>query len=305
MHKIENGIFYTLANPFANEAFRRWARKADLPANPILEPFAGANHLIRHLETMELCHRFDSFDIAPNAPSVVQRDTLQDFPDGYAVCITNPPWLAKNRAKRVGVRYPQTAYNDLYKLALSKCLEHCAWLAALVPESFIQSDSLQDRLTDFVSLTGDLFGDTTHPSGLALFAPASSRDVVVWQNNKKLGLLSALKALRPVQNKAVRVRFNDPRGNVGLVAIDNIREPSIRFCDPVELGCYSVRHSSRAITKLWVEGAIKTSLWNAWIAQFRRDTHDILLTSFKGRRKDGQYRRRMDYALARRIINHV
>ena len=38
---------------------------------------------------------------------------------------------------------------------------------------------------------------------------------------------------------------------------------------------------------------------------FRRETYDIFLTPFKGLRKDFRYRRRLDYALARNIVNYV
>jgi len=42
---------------------------------------------------------------------------------------------------------------------------------------------------------------------------------------------------------------------------------------------------------------------NKKISTFRESTNDIFLTPFKGIRKDGRYRRRMDFALARDFIN--
>ena len=85
-----------------------------MPKTSILEPFAGANLLISSLKDMGLCHRADSFDIAPAHTDVKLRDTLTDFPTGYEVCITNPPWLAKNSATRRGLAFPETPYDDLY-----------------------------------------------------------------------------------------------------------------------------------------------------------------------------------------------
>jgi len=41
------------------------------------------------------------------------------------------------------------------------------------------------------------------------------------------------------------------------------------------------------------------------LSEFRKETHDIFLTPFKGLRKDLKYRRRLDYALARNIVNQV
>ena len=47
--KRENGRFFTEGNPFGHPAFRNWAKSAGLPRNRVLEPFAGANGLIRKL----------------------------------------------------------------------------------------------------------------------------------------------------------------------------------------------------------------------------------------------------------------
>lgn len=62
--------------------------------------------------------------------------------------------------------------------------------------------------------------------------------------------------------------------------------------------------SSRSITR------INLSLTDGQIAglndefsKFRRDTRDVFLTPFKGLRKDGMYRRRLDYGLARRFVS--
>jgi len=44
---------------------------------------------------------------------------------------------------------------------------------------------------------------------------------------------------------------------------------------------------------------------NENLIKFREETKDIFLTPFKGLRKDKKYRRRLDYALARRLISEV
>ena len=303
--KRTNGVYYTTGNPFGNVAFARWANAAGLPKTSILEPFAGANLLITSLKDMGLCRRADSFDIAPAHADVKLRDTLADFPKGYDVCITNPPWLAKNSATRRGLAFPESSYDDLYKFALNKCINHCAYVAALVPESFIRASLFQERMSDFVSLTGDMFIDTDNPVGLALFAPDITPDVQVWRNSKKLGTLSKLESYRPRAKNRDNVRFNDPDGNVGFIAIDNTREASIRFCDPKELGDYEVRGTCRSITKILVDAPIRIEEWNRFIDNFRQQTRDVLLTSFKGLRKDGLYRRRADWDFARGVINYA
>ena len=183
--KRQSGQFYTEKNPFQHPAFRLWAKRVDLLRVRVLEPFAGANRLIGHLLDMGLCRGFQSFDIYPANPDVHFRDTLKSFPSGYDACVTNPPWLAKNSVSVRGLPFCAGNHDNLYKYALEKCLDHCPWVAALVPESFIRAKLFQGRLTDFISLTNQLFSDTDHPVGFALFQPHAASDVVVWSGGKK------------------------------------------------------------------------------------------------------------------------
>lgn len=304
--KVKNGIFYTARNPFNNPAFKKWADAANLPQGEIIEPFAGGNFLITALQSMGLCDRHRSFDIYPSARGVKERDTLADFPTGFEVCVTNPPWLAKNSATVRGLPFPDTQFDDLYKFALDKCLTNCGYVAALVPESFIRAGLFQERLTDFVSLTGQLFKDTGHPVGLALFGPEAGKDVMVWHDGRGVGLLSVLEQARPKsQGNTVDVRFNRPDGNAGLIALDNTIEPSIRFCEVKDLANYKVKSTGRHITKIKVDGEVKIQDWNDCLNSFRSITQDVLLTCYKGIRKDGKYRRRLDWQTARGIINYA
>lgn len=302
--KRASGQYYTVGSPFRHRAFKRWAAAARLPSQTVLEPFAGANSLVVQLQGMGLCKRSRSFDVMPANSDVEQRDTLRYFPAGYEVCVTNPPWLAKNSATARGLAFPDCSYDDLYKFALEKCLAHCPWVAALVPESFIRTNLFQDRLADFVSLTHRMFSDTGHPVGLALFGPDPSGEVLVWSGHRKVGTLRELQELRPQPRlEGPAVRFNDPDGNVGLIALDNTATASIRFCPIDELADYQVKATSRHITKVHVEGAVKIRLWNRYLAHFRKETEDTLMTCYKGIRKDGKYRRRCDWALARGIVH--
>ncbi len=304
--KRANGQFFTVGNPFRHPAFYQWARQCGMPEVSILEPFAGANSLINHLQDMGVCNNFAAYDIRPSHASVLYQDTLAEFPSGYKVCVTNPPWLAKNSATVRGLDFPDCVYDDLYKFALKKCLDHCEWVAALVPESFIRANIFQSRLRYFVSLTSKLFTDTGHPVGLALFQPEPSRNVSVWSAHQYLGSLADLEALRPKPNPTdPAITFNDPTGNVGLIALDNTKTSSIRFCPVNELATYTVKKTGRHITKLRVNGSIRIQTWNEYLRLFREKTNDVLLTCYKGIRKDGKYRRRLDWGIARGIIHHA
>ena len=93
--KRTHGQYFTEVNPFVNDGFIEWSNECDIKNNIILEPFAGSNNLIRMLQEMNLCNDFISYDIEPQNHNVLFKDTLQDFPKGFNVCVTNPPYLAQ------------------------------------------------------------------------------------------------------------------------------------------------------------------------------------------------------------------
>ena len=314
--KRTRGCYYTAgqANPFALKAFRAWARLADLPQSPLLEPFAGQADLLRKLESVGLLGSSNAFDIAPAATEVKKRDTLQNFPQGFEVCVTNPPWLARNSASLRGLPFPACAYDDLYKHALERCLHNCAYVAALIPESFIRSFArvalFRERLHSFVSLTGALFDETAHPVGLAMFSPKSNlrRDLALYRNDTCLGGYRELQNFLPLLGKEKVMRFNDPRGKLGLFALDNTKEASIRFCRAEEVQGYKIGVSSRAITIINIDQDVTQKFLNKIndvFNNFRKKTHDIFLTAYRGLRADGMYRRRLDWGLAKHIIEVV
>ena len=331
--KRASGRYYTRGNPFQLEAFQAWAKELNLEQQITLEPFAGAKDIPRLIDAAGLrCRDWAFYDIAPGTKGIVQRDTLADFPKGFNACITNPPWLARNSATRRGLPFPEaTRYDDLYKYALEQCLTHCEWVAAIIPEAFIRSGLFQQRLRDFISLVPQkqrkkklenkrketsyyppdkgsrevsvMFEDTEHPVGLALFAPYTTPDVRVWRNNQLLGGLDELRTHLPQPSRNRGIVFNEPNGNLGLIAIDNTVSASIRFCPPAELEGYAVRYQCRSITRIGVPWHVGIDMLNARLATIREKTHDVFLTAFKGLRRDGHYRRRLDWALARAIID--
>lgn len=303
--KRQNGRYYTEGNPFHLPAFKQWAAEIGLQHKKVLEPFAGGNNIIRALQSEGYAERFVSYDIDPRNPEVKSRDTLKNFPRNFDVCITNPPWLAKNSAHRRGLEYPDTQYDDLYKHALDLCLRHCMYVGALIPATFLQSDLFTRRLSSVVFLHDEgMFADTENPVCLALFKE-ESHDVKIYYDKKWVGNLSTLRTKLPRRSKRRNVVFNDPDGKLGFIAFDNTREPSIRFCEGRELNAYTVGHSSRMITRIGGDlPNVKSLIYklNDELKSFRKETNDVFLTPFKGLRQDGMYRRRMDYSLARDFI---
>lgn len=304
--KRQHGRFYTEGNPFVLAPFKKWAKKIGLATKAVLEPFAGANHIIRALQQEGYAKNFASFDIDPQHPEVKKRNTLTAFPNGYDVCVTNPPWLAKNSAHRRGLAFPTTKYDDLYKHALELCVSNCSYVAAIIPATFLQSGLFLGRLESVIVLHDkNMFLDTDNPVCLALFVP-DSKKVSIYHDSTYVGELESLKVHIPTPRQKKELTFNHPRGELGFIAIDGTEKSSIRFCDVKEIGDYPIKVSSRMITRIKGDVAVDQQIikkLNQQVAAFREETSDVFLTPFKGLRKDGRYRRRMDYRLARIFID--
>ncbi len=305
--KKQNGVFYTsLYNPFKHERFTAWAKEVQIQNKTILEPFAGANHIIQALQDIDMCDSFASFDIDPKDEGVSKQDTIFNFPQNYSLCITNPPWLYKSRAKRLKLQYPDTKWDNLYKHCLELCLKNCDYVAILIPASFLSSNIFLDRLDSVIVLQRKLFDDTENPVCLALFNKDEAKDTDIFIDDKEVGKLSEIKKLMPKQKNS-GITFNVKDGDLGLIAIDNTKTPSIRFCNGLELGGYDIKTSSRSITRISIDGIrIQETLiskLNDELGKLRENTYDIFMTAFKGVRADGYYRRRLDFSLARKIIS--
>lgn len=301
----QHGQYFTTTNPFLLKPFLDWLEP--IKHLKFVEPFAGTNNIPKMLPGL----MFDTFDIEPKEAGTIQRDTIKDFPTGYKATITNVPYLAKNSATRRKLQYPKTEYDDLYKLALDRCLANCEYVAAIIPESFITAGLFHNRLKAVISLNFKMFDDTDCPVCLALFVPESETNgnFDVWSGEMYVGKFGS------IQNKLERLKtechtditFNDPNGRLGLIAIDNNTEASIRFVMGDEIPKEEIKHSSRSRTRIAIPAHISLEKLidraNTIIGELRESTQDVLLTSFKGLRKDDKYRRRIDFATARVILN--
>ena len=303
--KISKGQFFTNQNPFNNDGFLEWANKCDLKHKTILEPFAGSNNLIEMLKELGLCNDYKSYDIEPKNINVECKDTLADFPKGFDCCITNPPYLSQNSATRKQIKLELGCFDDLYKYSLSKCLNNCNNVAVIIPASFINADIFKDRLTHYILLNCKMFNDTDCPVCLALFNN-STNNTKIYEGNKYIGLLKELEKKIPNTNKNYKMIFNDKNGKLGLIAIDNTKEPSIRFCKGEEISQEKIKITSRSITRINIDFDIDKLIKraNEVLKEYRKETHDIFLTPFKGLRSDGYFRRRLDFATTRQILNY-
>jgi hypothetical protein len=313
------GQFFTKKNIFKNKIFQNWFLSiSEKSRKTILEPFAGKNGLIDMLDELKLIDSYQSFDIEPQHENVQQNDSILSFPQGFNVCITNPPFLAKNVASRKNIPVLIEPFSDLYEKCLDLCLKNCDYVAAIVPESFIVSPFFKTRLYAVISLTSkSLFQHTEHPVCLALFNPTKTSDYLVFQDEKLLGnynekLNEINDWLKEDENS--RITFHDKSGQLGLFNIDATNIDKImhfsfgELIEPKDVGYHArlrtrikiLAPTDKPLTKAQLTSFIKTC--NKVLAEYRTKTNDIFLTSFKGLRSDGFYRRRLDYSTARLIV---
>jgi len=187
---------------------------------------------------------------------------------------------------------------------LSLCLLHCEYVAAIVPASLLNSGLFRDRLTAYVLMNQTMFQDTDHPVCLALFEPKAN-DVEVWDGAQFLGTMKQFEQYLPRPVFMQNLKFNDPNGALGLMAIDNTIGASIRFCFGDEIASEKIKYSSRSVTRIRTDKEVSKQ-WiqtlNDRFNEFRYQTHDVFLTPFKGVRRDGKMRRRLDFDLVRSFI---
>lgn len=350
--KIQHGQFFTVGNPFLHSAFQEWMTGVLTVDGmsldtPVIEPFAGANNIVRLMRDAGFsfsewgCFDIDPPDFERNTVSefpVVARDVLASYPSGYRIAVTNPPYLAKNSAKRRGLDVSFGEMQDLYQVSLDKMLEHHEYIAAIIPESFITARAasrMRRRCRIFISLTSDMFDDTEHPVCLALFSPGEDEQIQCYSGADYMGSLDTMRSVseavlaeprRAKIREKFSITFNDPTGKLGFRGVDDTKENSIRFVDGAEILPENVKPTSRSLTRIAVKEKCdvpSTGLFNGaddWnvgdvvdyqrliedanriIAEYREVSGDVLMTSFKGLRSDGRYRRRLEFSTARDII---
>ena len=325
-NKKFRGQFFTINNPFVENAFYEWFFKIPKgKRNIIIEPFAGSNNIVKMINSLKIgAFQWNCFDIEPPkenaAPEyiVYKRDTIEDFPkiDNAFIGITNPPYLAKNSATRSGLPFKYIKYDDLYKKCLEVMLANLEYVAAIIPESFITANLFHDRLHSVISLTCKMFDDTDCPVCLAMFSPLGESpednfDIFRQGAYEKVGSFKYLDSLsiKSDFNRKSWI-FNDPNGQIGILCVDNTKEPSIKFVKGNVIDSSEIKVSSRSRTRVsGLPKNINLDLFldkcNSTLKEYRELTKDVFLTSFKGLRDDGFYRRRLDFDIAKNIMGYV
>ncbi len=284
------------------------------------DPFAGNGDLLEAVRGIGFSET-KGFDIDENLNWTI-NDSLLNIPKiKDAIIITNPPYLTNYSAKRkkiysnVAKYFSSCDYDDVYKLALHKCLESNDVGMVIVPETFINSRSPKNRLVSITIIEDMMFNDTENPICIICFNKEEKglSGIKMYKNDKYLGTLEDFENMRKKPKKNISIKFNSLDGQIALRAVDatNINNP-IQFISPenIDYDLSTIKVSSRLITLIKMDtdkGKLNKiiELSNEILQDFRKNSYDILLSPFKGNKKNGERRRRLDYKTARAILEEA
>ena len=332
------GQYFTRDDVWLRPHIVEHLRSLHVRYNTCLDPFAGDGHLLDVAASLGFNttgHDLDEAICKTNGWGEPNDSILNVPQHADAFVLTNPPYLAKNSAKRMnspassyfrpGAVIPSThehtnILDDLFKLAIEKTLTHYDDSVWIVPESVVQDlehlSHWRARLHSLTVLEDNPFTDTEHPVCILVFS-TNHPGGELWKNDTQLGAYNEVwgrhNKTRSSPRDATPMRFNSPTGTLGYRAVDGTKEDGsmrIQFYLGDELGYdrQSIKVSSRHLTYIDVAlegdelGAVIREA-NRLIEAYRASTHDVFLTAFMGNTKAGVRRRRMDYFLARRLFN--
>ncbi|UUD36224.1 hypothetical protein NPA08_00060 [Mycoplasmopsis citelli] len=323
MNKIQKGQFFTTRNVFKNNlVFINFMNTFNLWDKKLLEPFAGSNLLINFIQEYNTNIKYDSFDIQPQNKLVKQNDSLNNwFYKDYDYIITNPPYLSKHSAKRMGIIVDNLEeFDDLYKISIYKCIKNIRFTIAIIPATLITSNRKCDqkiisKLVAFQLIPNkNNFKDTQHPVAIAYFDnQKSDSDFLIYEDNN---LINSFKKLKEIQSKILSkkndwsVIFNNEENpNLSVICCDNTKNTSnISFQNKNFLANINSKSSNRHKVKISVSTQINSLIikrLNDKINELRNNQCEYLWATFKGVSQNGKYRRRIDFKTLRRIINSI
>lgn len=284
------------------------------------DPFAGGGDLLKVANEIGFSKTI-GFDIDKSL-SWETNDGLKYIAKiEKSIIITNPPYLTNYSAKRKGIYenvsqyFESCNYDDVYQLAIEKCMENNDYGIMIIPETFINSSFPKHRLESITIIEDLMFNDTENPICVICFDKRhkSYDEIKVYKNENYIGTLGTLEKMRKIPRKHIDIKFNSLKGQIALRAVDTTKvDRPIQFMRPEEIDydLSTIKVSSRLITL--IELVIEEKFLNQIIEysnnilfDFRKETNDILLSPFKGNKKNGERRRRLDYQTARSILEEA
>ncbi|QDF64784.1 Eco57I restriction-modification methylase domain-containing protein [Mycoplasma nasistruthionis] len=314
MKKVQYGQYFTKSSVWLRPQIIDFIKQSNCKI--AYDPFAGDGDLLK-VSKLYGINKTIGKDIDESLDWQI-NDSLISIPSYQeAIIITNPPYLAKNSATRKKIDlskyFNRSKYDDLYLIALETMIKAQKYIVAIIPESFINSNFKQKQFLNSITiLEQNPFNDTEQPVCIVCFDGVLKdfSDIKIYKNDIYIGTLDQLENIRLNPDKSIQIKFNDPNGWLGLRAIDSSNDNNkieFNFKDKIKYDWNRLNHTSRHFTLISIEVSdhLKTKFINKCneiLCQIRTKSADAILTAFMGNTKTGIRRRRLDFKLARAII---
>lgn len=316
--KIELGQFNTSQDIWLKNQVIDFIK--DSKMSIAFDPFAGKGDLIKISDRYGI-NNVIGFDIDTSLNWQL-NDSLINIPYFQnTIVITNPPYLAKQSATRKKLNidhyFQYTVYDDLYLIALDRMIEKFTHIVAIIPESFINSNyQRKDLLHSITILEQNPFEDTEVPVCVACFDGITKdfSNIKIYKNQHYINSFKRIFDFTLKPKKIIKMNFNDLEGWLAIRAVDSTDDKikiKFDFKDNIIYDWENkIKVSSRHFTlvKFDIEINQREKLiikCNEILNIIRDKTSDIVLTPFMGNTKKGNRRRRLDFALARAIIEEA
>lgn len=284
----------------------------------IIDPYAGQGDILNYFSETE--YKKIGYDIDTNLNYII-NDSLVDIPkEPNSIIITNPPYLTSAIAKKnnfpdlILKYFENSQYDDLYKIAIQKCMESSEFGVMIVPETYINNIINIKRLNSITIIEKKLFSDTRMPVCVICYDNINkeTNNIKIYKDEMFIGSYFDIFKYAKKPKKNLHIKFNSTSGKIALRAIDSYKGELISFVLPenANYDFSKLNPKTRFITlieidnkNIPIEDIISKS--NEILNEFRINTHDLLLSAFQENNHLGIRRRRINYEIARAILEEA
>lgn len=293
----------------------------------LIEPFVGGEDLMQLFPT----HAWETYDIDTSTNAQHYQDTLKSPPDykGKWV-ITNPPFLAKNKATEKTI-FEQYGVDDLYKAFILSMLE-CEGGIIIVPTNFLSDERTADVRKQFFTrfeilelniFTEPVFKTTTYSVCAFAFKAATKSDSRQVFCNVKPADISYSITLYSLYNYRLggdvsnkidtyknyfgRLTSTTPASkfitNIRLYGLDTRNERIHVAYEEPYIGKNTDRTMATFVCDMEIDEQTQRAMideFNQKFEQFRKDTFDLALTNYRD-----YNRKRVGFEFAYKFLSMV
>ena len=283
----------------------------------LIEPFAGAGNLIQAFPQ----YNWEAYDIEPKCASIEQRDTLTNPPSYINKwVVTNPPYLAKNKANDLSLFYQYPDYDDLYKISIHTILEAEGGIL-IVPINFLADEKSKKIRNEFFNkftilqlnlFTTQMFDNTTYNVCSFFFIKNSKefssieipttifpqKENFILQLSKnsdwRIGgdMLSELKTCKNIFTRLTLAKPNPENGYITNITIDCIDKEGqplhFYYADEPYYGKNSDRSIASLVSSVELDVDMQKSiieLANQLINDYRVKCSNVCFTKYRDRNR--------------------